>query len=57
MEKFNLEDYKNGNGAYDLREVPVEQLENVYKALSSEDMITVDQSVMDNMVDIFTEED
>lgn len=57
MEKFNIENYKDENGSYDLRKVPVEELESVYKALSSEDMITVDESVMDNMIDIFTEDD
>ena len=57
MEKFKIENYKDENGAYDLRKVPIEQMEDVYKALTSEYMIVVDKRVMDDMVDIFPEED
>lgn len=56
MEKFDLEKYKDENGAYDLTEVPVEELENAFKVLSSENMLIVDSSVMNSMVDIFLEE-
>lgn len=57
MGKFNLENYKDENGSYDLREVPVDKMEDVYKALSTEDMITVNESVMDSLTDIFPEDD
>lgn len=43
MEKFNLEDYKNENGAYDLREIPIEaeQWVEIYDSITADDNIVV----------------
>ena len=69
MEKINLEDYKNETGHYDLRKLPLEQVEQlaeIYKSLTDDDnfvvedadeMVTMKKSELDYLIDRMIEEE